>query len=161
VGQHPVQKQTWSTRPATVEDIAVLLDLRRGMFESMGYQDDSQLSQMVEAGRLYLTKALPAGEFLAWVVEAEGQIVSCGGLVVHRAPPTVHNLSGQEGYVMNMYTRPVWRRQGMAAAVLETILEHLRAAGIPAVRLRASGQGRPLYTRYGFEPAGTEMRLTL
>lgn len=50
---HSAQKQTWQVRPAAAEDISALLDMRRAMFESMGYQDEAQLGQMVEASQMY------------------------------------------------------------------------------------------------------------
>jgi len=41
-----------------------------------------------------------------------------------------------------MYTRPEWRRRGIGTAILQTILDHLRAQGIPLVSL-ARHSGRP------------------
>jgi GNAT superfamily N-acetyltransferase len=149
--------QQYTIRPATKADIPALVSLRRALFESMGYQDPA-LAQVAQANYRYFATALPQGEFQAWVAEADGEIVASGGLVIHAIPPTAYNLAGQEGYIMNMYTRPEWRRQGIGVAILKAILDYLRAQGIPLVSLHATPDGRQLYARCGFEPTN-EMRL--
>jgi ribosomal protein S18 acetylase RimI-like enzyme len=147
----------YTIRPATEADIPALVSLRRALFESMGYHDLA-LTQVAQASSRYFATALPQGEFQAWVAEADGEIVASGGLVIHAIPPTAYNLAGQEGYIMNMYTQPEWRRQGIGAAILQAILDYLQAQDIPLVSLHATPDGRRLYARCGFEPTN-EMRL--
>jgi ribosomal protein S18 acetylase RimI-like enzyme len=132
------------------------------MFAAMGHQDGAALDRMAEASTRYMERALPAGEFRAWVVEAgpEWQVIACGGLVIRSAPPSVRNLAGREGYIMNLVTLPAWQRQGIATAVLRTMLDALRAEGVPMASLHASRAGRALYEREGFQ-ASNEMRLAL
>ena len=150
----------WSVRPAGEADVERLVALRRALFREMGYRDEALLDQMAEASGRYFAIALPAGEFRAWVADAGGEMLACGGVVIHSAPPTTRNLKGQEGYIMNMYTLPVWRHRGIGTAILQAILEHLRGRGIPLVSLHASRDGSRLYARHGFEPTN-EMRLYL
>ena len=147
-------------RRARASDIPDLVALRQALFESMGYGDPTLLEAVAEANEAYLATALPRGEFRAWVAEASGKVVASGGLVIHVVPPTAMNLVGMEGYIMNMYTRPEWRRQGLGTAILQTILEHLRQEGIPLASLHASEQGRRLYEKQGFA-SSNEMRLWL
>ena len=150
----------WQVRPAGKADIEALVALRRALFHDIGYRDEAVLERVAQVSAAYFATALPQGEFRAWVAEVEGQIVASGGLVIHCAPPTARNLRGREGYIMNMYTRPEWRRQGIATAILQAILEHLRAQEITLVSLHASPDGRGIYERHGFEPTN-EMRLHL
>jgi ribosomal protein S18 acetylase RimI-like enzyme len=157
-GKAPARR--WQVRPAGASDVAALVALRRAMFESMGHHDEAALSAMGAACASYFAQALRRGEFWAWVAEAGGEIVGCGGLVIHTSPPTVHNLAGREGYIMNMYTRPAWRRQGIATAILRAILDYLYTQGVATVSLRATPDGCRLYERFGFQPSN-EMRLHL
>ena len=90
----------------------------------------------------------------------DGVTVACGGLVIRQSPPTYQNLTGREGYIMGMYTRPEFRRRGLATAMMHIILDHLRSEGIQRATLRASYEGRPLYEKLGFEQT-SEMRLKL
>ena len=90
---------------------------------------------------------------MAEVVEAAGagRLVACSGLVLFRRPPSRRNLSGWEGYVMNMYTEPAWRGRGLATALLGECVAYVRSE-TPArrIRLHATAAGRPVYERAGF-----------
>ncbi len=147
-------------RPAEIADIPVLIELRLAQMQSMRRHDPESLARLAAATEIYLREHLPDGSFRAWLAEMDGQVVSTGGLVIRQAPPTYNNLSGREGYLMALYTRPEFRRRGLATAILQTILEHLRGEGILRVTLRASQEGRPLYEKLGFEHT-PEMKLRL
>ena len=56
------------------------------------------------------------GSARSWVVEEEGEVVACATLALFVRPPYPGNLAGREGYLLNIYTRPAWRRRGMANA---------------------------------------------
>ena len=147
-------------RPADTADIPVLIELRLAMFRDMGRNDADTLARVAEASAAYLREHLPDGSFRAWLAEVGGQIAATGGVVLRQAPPTYNNLSGRDGYILGMYTRPAFRCRGLATAVMHTILDFLRAEGIQRATLRASAEGRPLYEKLGFETT-TEMRLKL
>jgi GNAT superfamily N-acetyltransferase len=147
-------------RTATAADIPVLVSYRRSMFESMGISDAAALTLMCDAMSRYLNQAIPAGEYLGWVAEADGAVVASGGLVIHRLPPSPRNMDGREGYIMNIYTVPAWRRKGAATAIVKTILDYLRALGVPVATLHATQDGRLVYEQFGFQPTN-EMRLIM
>jgi GNAT superfamily N-acetyltransferase len=150
----------WTVRRAGTADIPALLALRRELFHSMGWHDESELAAMESACRRYFESAIPDGRFCGWVAEADDRLVATAGLVVREAPPTTRNPSGREGYVMNMFTRPEWRRRGMARALLRVVLDFLREQGITQVSLHATADGTPLYEQTGFTNSH-EMRLWL
>lgn len=152
--------QPFLIRPASAADIPLLVEMRLAQMQSMDRHDKAQLADLSAASETYFRAHLPDGSFCAWLVEVDGVIAACGGLVIRQAPPTYHNLSGREGYIMGMYTRPEFRRRGLATAIMNIILDTLRAEGIPRATLRASLEGRPLYEKLGFEPT-SEMRLKL
>ena len=133
----------WRVRPATASDVDSLVAMRRGMFEDMGMRDEVALSAMCAASAAYFTRTLPVGEFRAWIAEVDGTPVANGGLVYHTIPPSPANLAG--------------RGQGIATAILDTILDCLRAEGISMASLHATEAGRPIYERAGFR-ASNEMR---
>ncbi|MCX6027874.1 MAG: GNAT family N-acetyltransferase [Chloroflexi bacterium] len=150
----------YQIRPVAPDDIPLLIAFRRAMFEDMGVRDTTALDAMDAACTEYFAEALPRGEFRAWVAVADNAVVASGGLVIYAVPPSVRNLSGRVGYIMSMYTLLKWRGQGIATAILQTILDHLRAQGVGMATLHASTAGRPIYEREGFEPSN-EMRLRL
>ena len=73
--------------------------------------------------------------------------------------PTYHNPTGQKAYIMNMYTRPAYRRQGIARRTLDLLVQDARSRGARAISLEATSMGRPLYEAYGFVPMTSEMEL--
>ena len=148
-------------RPAVVGDIPALVELRLGMFESMGYSDPVELDRLRKESYEYMIHKLPSGEYMSWVADVNGQAVASGGLVIHPAPPTISNRRGLEGYVISVFTAPEWRKHGMARAIMTAILDYLKKEGIPAVTLRATEQGRPLYLSLGFTPDDRTMALDI
>ena len=150
-------------RPATIDEIDILIDLRLTMFRAMGFDDDILLERVAVACRTYFEQHLPTALFRAWVAEAETSVVASIGLVMHSIPPSPRNLVGVEGYLMNLVTLPRRRRQGVARALLTHVVEVLREEGIPIVSLHTSADGRQLYERLGFTipEDGPEMILTL
>ena len=60
--------------------------------------------------------------------------------------------------ILNVYTEPEFRRQGVARRIMETILHWIRARGLRSAHLHASDEGRVLYEKLGFV-ATNEMRL--
>lgn len=60
--------------------------------------------------------------------------------------------------MLNVYVEPAWRRRGVAAALMRTLLEVLAERRIRRVVLHASEEGRRLYERLGFVQTN-EMRL--
>jgi pyroglutamyl-peptidase len=149
-------------RRATVDDIEALVELRLALQKEIGAQyDESPQEGAGEANRGYLEKSLPGGEFLAWVAEANGELVACSGLVIYSRMPGMHGLSSREAYVMNMYTQPKYRHKGIATALLDRTVQYTREAGARRVWLRATDMGRPVYEKYGFQPMESAMQLKL
>jgi GNAT superfamily N-acetyltransferase len=69
--------------------------------------------------------------------------------------------NGREAYIMNMYTRPQWRGQGIATAIFRRLLEIARQKDCTRVALHALPPGRPIYEKEGFVVGDKEMRLDL
>ncbi len=147
-------------RPATIDDSEALVQLRIELMREMGHVRDEEVRVFADATRKYLARALPAGEFLAWVAE-ERAVVATSGLVLFRRPPSPLHLMGMEAYLLNMYTVPVWRGKGIASALMHEILTNVRELGIERVWLHATEDGRPLYERTGFTPNPTAMELVI
>ena len=84
------------------------------------------------------------------MAEAGTEIVAISGLTLESQPPYAGNLSGRTAYIMNMYTKPAWRRKGIASDLLAEILEFLMKKKIEKVHLLATTQGKPIYEESGF-----------
>ena len=149
-------------RRAGLDDVETMVQFRYRMFEDMGVsKSEEEIARFMEANRRYFSTAIPAETFLGWVAVSEetGESVATGGMSFFQRAPNFTSLDGREGYLLNMYTLPEWRQQGIAKGIVSAILEHARSIGIAVVRLHASSKGRPVYEKLGFIDAMSEMTL--
>ena len=149
-------------RLATVADAPIIVHHRRAMFTDMGLADSKDLDAMEVTFAPYVTRALGNGSYRGWLVETgSGRVVAGGGLIVHEWPARPgHPSDPRRAYILNVYTEPDHRKQGLARRIIMTILAWCRAEGFWAVSLHASVDGRALYESLGFERTN-EMRLKL
>ncbi len=147
-------------RGATVADVEIILHHRRCMFSDMGHGTPAELDAMVTSARPFITSGLREGSYHGWLVEVGDRVVAGGGVAMVPYQPTPLDSVARRAYVLNMYTDPAYRRQGLARQVLEAIIAWCREQGVKAVLLHASDAGRPLYEKLGFERTN-EMRLFL
>ena len=92
---------------------------------------------------------------------APERVVAGAGLWLRPMIPRPHQdgvAQGVEALIVNVYTEPDWRRRGLAALLMQRVLDYTRDHRITRVLLHASKDGRPLYESLGFVPT-TEMRL--
>jgi GNAT superfamily N-acetyltransferase len=149
-------------RRATLEptDLDAIVHHRRAMFFDMGYHDEQLLDSMSARFQPWLLKKMEAGEYLAWFALAPDSSIAAGlGLWLMDWPP--HMVAGGRwrGNILNVYTEPPYRRQGMARDLMQVALDWCAANDVGAVILHSSDEGRALYESLGFKPTN-EMRLT-
>ena len=148
-------------REATVADIPEVLRQRRAMYHDMGHCNEVQLDVMIASSTSYLQDAMPAGSFRAWLAQSgQGEIAGGGALIVSPWLSRPHSLQCRQASILNVYTYPRYRRQGIARLIMQTMIAWCREQHFAYVSLHASEDGKPLYELLGFEPT-TEMRLKL
>ena len=143
-------------RLATIADVEALVALRGAFLAEVSDATGSE-PELVTAMTQYFRATLPTGEFIAYLAEAQGRIVATSGLIFHRNPPSLRNLIGTSGYVMNMYTLPEWRGRGIASAAAASAHRLSRQKGL-RVSLHALPEAQALYAKAGFVPVDNEMR---
>ncbi len=142
-----------SIRRASLEDVERLVDLRLALERESGHlTQEAMLADVRRATRQYFLEALPAEAILVWVAEADGTIVATSGLIFFQKPPSERNLTGLEAYLLNMYTVPVWRRQGIATKLLQTLMACAKQRQAHRIWMYATRDGRAIYERAGFVP---------
>jgi GNAT superfamily N-acetyltransferase len=147
-------------RPATSGDLEVVLHHRREMFREMGGKYRESLPQFESASRRYFETALKDGGYFGLFAEFSGQIAGGGGVVMADWPGSPLNLEPRRAWLLNIYVEPQHRRQGLAKAITQALIEWCRQNGFGSVALHASEYGRELYEKLGFRPTN-EMRLLL
>ena len=137
------------------------------MFTEMGLLPPHFHSDLVSRTLEYLRHAIPAGEYVGWMASTvdQGDVVVAGaGVQLRRILP--HPLivgehrsiaHGHQAIVLNVFTERHWRRHGLAATLMQHVIEWARSSAIETLVLHASDEGRPLYERLGFVQT-SEMR---
>ncbi len=153
-------------RLATVADIPLLVKLRTEFLEELrGRAHAGVLPGRLSAANLeastrdYYARAMPAGQFVAWMAEEEGEAVGMAGIFYFERPPMEKPGAVLEGRIVNVYTRPAWRGRGLGTDLTRRAVEHARGRGARRVRLGAAEGARRVYERLGFNPVSAEMEL--
>jgi ribosomal protein S18 acetylase RimI-like enzyme len=148
-------------RPATAEDALEISRQRVCMFADMGFGTAASREAIFPSTVEFIKSALQQGFYRGWVAETDdGEIVAGGGVLLALWPPSAIDGKTQRPYIINMYTHPAYRRQGLAHQIMNHILEFLRAEGFSIARLNASEDGQSVYESLGFH-LSNEMVLPL
>lgn len=147
-------------KTATIEDLDVLTKTRVKVLRAANQLDETVDMSLVEKeSRAYYQKALPDGSHVAVLVFDGEQFVGAGGVSFYTVMPTYHNTSGKKAYIMNMYTKPEYRRKGIAYHTLDILVDACKRRNITHITLEATEMGRALYEKYGFVIMQDEMQL--
>lgn len=151
----------FTIRPATADDIPLILRHRRMMWWDMGRRDEKALDLADQAAREYFSEAIPSGMYRGFLaVDEAGQVIGGGGIVISPWPSLLGQRQPRRAMVLNVYVEPNYRRGGVALRLMETMIAWCRENGFVNVALHASEEGRKLYERLGFKPTN-EMKLEL
>ena len=151
----------FSLRKATLDDRPILEGLIAESARGLSRQDytDAQIEAALGTAMGVDTKLIRDGTF--FVVEAEGEIVACGGWSKRR---TLFGADGQAGRqselldpardsarIRAFFVRPAWARQGIGRALLQQCEAEARAQGFRTAELVATLPGQKLYKAMGYE----------
>ena len=149
-----------SYRKATLDDLEILTETRIEVLRAANQlSSDVDMSEVKKQSYEYYQNSLENDTHLAYLIFDDNKFVGAGGISYFQVMPTYHNITGKKAYIMNMYTNPNYRRQGIAYKTLDLLVEDARKKGITAISLEATEMGRPLYEKYGFLKMNDEMEL--
>jgi predicted acetyltransferase len=135
---------------ANIGDIPDLVQLRLAYLrEDNGHLDDDETEVIQKDLPGYFQKHLDRDLF-AYVIRENRNIVSCAFLLGVEKPMSPAFLNGLTGIVLNVYTRPSFRRRGYAESIMKTLLAEAKEKELSVVELKATEAGYPLYKKIGF-----------
>ena len=144
------------------DNIESFAELRSSvLMEINGLSDPAVKKNFKNANMAYLNKAIPAGDFIAFMAFEHNRIVSACAAAFYSIAPCRSTPNGRVGCIQNMYTAKEYRRQGIASKLLERTIEEARKKGCSKIVLNATTMGRPLYEKHGFANVEDEMELRL
>ncbi len=150
-------------RRATLADLEALTATRVALFAELGELPDGFATDAFTAlCRTQLESMMTSGAASAWLGGPAGG-PPCGAAVLLEYPriPSPHNLLTREGYILNVYVAPAYRRRGIAGALIAAAVSEARQGGLGRVRLHTTTAARGVYRSHGFMPRHDEMELVL
>lgn len=158
-GEYEMAKN-YKYKKATIADIDELVRTRIIVLRAANkLSNDVDMSLVEKESYEYYKSALETGEHVAYLVYDNETFIGTGGVSFYQVMPTYHNPTGKKAYIMNMYTAPAYRRQGIAFHTLDLLVKDVRKQGVSQITLEATEMGRPLYEKYGFVKMEDEMEL--
>lgn len=147
-------------RKADHSDLELLVQSRIQVLRAANNLSNDEDMSLVEKESLrYYHECFDDDSHTAYLVFDGDTFVGAGGISFFKVMPTFHNPSGKKAYIMNMYTSPLYRRQGIAYKTLDLLVQEAKSRGIDLISLEATEMGKPLYRMYGFAEMKDEMVL--
>lgn len=147
-------------RTTTIDDIEPIIHHRNRMFADMDVGTVDSRTQMDLAFEPWLREEITNGHYLGWFA-CEGNLVLAGaGIWFINSAPVADGFAGRLPYLLNVYTEPSHRKQGLARKLVNQSIAYCREHSYPKIRLHASIYGRSLYKQLGFVD-NNEMQLKL
>lgn len=145
---------------ATLDDLELLVETRITVLRAANkLSDEVDMTEVETQSYEYYKETLSKETHVAYLVFDADLFVGAGGVSFFRVMPTFHNPTGEKAYIMNMYTKPEYRRKGIAFKTLDLLVAEAKKKGISAISLEATDMGMPLYLKYGFVKMNDEMEL--
>ena len=91
----------------------------------------------------------------------DGRAVACASLSFIDIMPTYGHPTGKRAHLMNVYTHPDYRRQGLAREMVDMLIDLAGSRGVTEISLDATESGRPLYESLGFGTNHEAMNLIM
>lgn len=133
--------------------------LRIKLFKELGEIVENQdIFDLEKATRQYYLSHINKDLF-CWGIFQDEKLVAIGSLCLFSRIPYAENLTGKEGYILNIYTSPQFRNRGYASYILDKIIEYAQKNSIKRLWLNSSEQGEKIYKEKGFCKKKNEMEL--
>ncbi len=137
------------------------LRLRMDLFEELGeVGKNDDISELITTTKQYYLTHINK-DLICWGIFQNERLAAIGSLCLFTRIPYKENLSGTEGYILNIYTSPQFRERGFANKILDNIIDFSQKNNIKRLWLNSSEKGKKLYAKRGFVKKANEMELFL
>lgn len=135
--------------------------LRLQLFEELGeISSVKDIQSLEEATKTYYCSHIDK-DLISWCIKSDHEILAIASLCLFSRIPYEGNLTGLEGYILNVYTIPTFRKRGLAKRLITEIIEYAKENQIKRLWLNSSQDGKEIYYKSGFTMKNNEMELFL
>ncbi len=151
-------------KKATIKDIEILIKLRlEYLTEDRGELSNDETKAVVAQLQDYFKRQIN-GNFIAFLAEDDGKAIATLYMAVAEKPANPAFITGKTATILNVFTYPDYRRNGIATRLLKMTIDEAKAMNISYLELSATDSGKQLYEKLGFkhrQSKYTGMRLGL
>lgn len=114
--------------------------LRKELFLELGeITTETDVEELESASKKYYLDHI-GKDLLNWGIRQDGHLAAIGSLCLFSRIPYQENLTGQEGYILNIFTSKNYRKQGMANQILDAIIDEAKSVEFAASGCRAAAK---------------------
>ncbi len=150
-------------RKLPLTELGCLIDYRMAyLTEMQGSKSQEYQDRLRSELSAFFTAEMNAGRFVAYLAEYDEMPIGFGAMVLKNIPGDFTQSSYLEADVLNMYTIPEARKQGVSGLILDRLIQEAKQLGISKLSLHTSIDGEKLYRKFGFnEPVFPVLELGL
>lgn len=151
-----------SVKKAELQDLSSLMEWRmRVLAEVFPIKEGENRTDIRKNNEAYYKTHLSDATHTACFAfnEENGEIIGCGGICYQKEMPSPDNLTGTNGYLMNIYTLPEYRGKGVGRKIIEFLIEDAKRRGTEKIYLESSKGAKHLYEEIGFSDMQDYMKL--
>ena len=145
-------------RITTDDDIELLMESRLTMLKEVNnLPDDYEYPQeFIDCSRDYFLN----GDQTTVLALDGGRIAGCASISYITIMPTFSHPTGKRAHLLNVYSNPNYRGQGIAKKMVTMLIEEAWNRGATEISLDATKMGRPLYEKLGFHNSTEVMAIS-
>lgn len=138
------------------DDIETLVNLRLEMLKEV---NSLPAEHIFTDGFIEDTKKFFSDGDQTTIIVFDEEIIACATICFYDLLPTWDHPFGKRAHIMNVYTRPDKRKQGIARTMLELIIDEAKEKGVTSITVDAAEGAEKLYSSFGFKSSGEHMEL--
>jgi GNAT superfamily N-acetyltransferase len=144
-------------------DLEIFIKLRLDFLSEMNKDlTNNNKEFIIDSLKKYYHHYLLKSEFIGIICEYNDSVVSSAFLAISEKPAHYNFIHRKIGTLLNVYTYPEYRKNGIATKILEIIIPEAKKQNVSEIELLATNDGEKLYDKLGFhEPEMKYMKLKI
>jgi len=124
--------------------------------------DVNEKAKLRNSLKNYFERHIESNDFIGIVCEYNGNAASAAYLIIGEWPANRTFINGKIATILNVYTYPEYRKNGIGTNVIKRIIEEAKNQNVSIINLLATEDGETVYKKAGFiETEDKSMRLKL
>lgn len=144
-------------------DMDLFVKLRLDFLSERAKEKTEQNKELIiDSLKEYYIKSLNRNEFIGIICEYNKNVISTAFLAINEKPANNNFTNGKVGTLLNVYTYPEYRKNGLAANIIKIIVEEAKKQNVSEIELLATDDGEKIYKKFDFrEPDMKYMKLKI